>query len=80
MNITETFYPKGRKQWRQWLEANHKTASEIWLIYFKKHTRKPTVRYNEAVEEALCFGWINDAKKEETRQQRIAKMINMMIK
>lgn len=50
---------KNRNEWRTWLELNHKTEMEIWLGYYKKHTGKPSVRYDEAVEEALCFGWID---------------------
>lgn len=50
---------KDRNEWREWLELNHKTESEIWLGYYKRHTGKPTVTYAEAVEEALCFGWID---------------------
>lgn len=61
--ITETFYPKTRQQWRKWLEKNHSTKSEIWLIYYKKATSKPTITYEEAVQEALCFGWIDGIEK-----------------
>ncbi|MFH1393705.1 MAG: YdeI/OmpD-associated family protein [Candidatus Micrarchaeota archaeon] len=50
---------KDREQWRSWLEKNHSSKKEIWLIYFKKHTKKKSVSYNEAVEEAICFGWID---------------------
>ncbi|MFC2152898.1 YdeI family protein [Bacteroidota bacterium] len=55
----ETIYCKNRDEWRAWLETNHALTNEIWLIYYKKHTKKSTVVYNEAVEEALCFGWID---------------------
>jgi len=48
-----------REEWRAWLERHHATESEIWLVYVKKHTGKPSVSYAEAVEEALCFGWID---------------------
>jgi len=48
-----------RDDWRVWLTANYDTATELWLVLYKKHTSKPTVSYNEAVEEALCFGWID---------------------
>jgi len=48
-----------RKDWRLWLSENHHKEKEIWLIYYKKHTGKPRVPYNDAVEEALCFGWID---------------------
>ena len=48
-----------RKDWRLWLSENHHKEKEIWLIYHKKHTGKPRVSYDDAVEEALCFGWID---------------------
>ena len=63
MEITETFYAKNRKEWRAWLEKNHDKKKEIWLIYYKKHTGKPNVSYDESVEEALCFGWIDGILK-----------------
>jgi uncharacterized protein YdeI (YjbR/CyaY-like superfamily) len=58
---TKTFYAKSRKDWRKWLEKNHASKKTVWLIIFKKQSNVPTVSYPEAVEEALCFGWI-DAK------------------
>lgn len=48
-----------RDEWRAWLEANHDQASEVWLAYYKKDSGKPSVTYDEAVEEAICFGWID---------------------
>jgi uncharacterized protein YdeI (YjbR/CyaY-like superfamily) len=48
-----------RAGWRAWLKKHHKTDTEVWLIYHKRHTGKPRVSYNDAVEEALCFGWID---------------------
>ena len=63
MRITETKYFKSRKEWRKWLEKNHDKKKEIWLIYYKKHTGKPTIPYDDAVEEALCFGWIDSTLK-----------------
>lgn len=48
-----------RSEWRAWLKRNHKSKTDIWLVYPKKHTGKPRVAYNDAVEEALCFGWID---------------------
>lgn len=59
MKITETLYLTNREDWRVWLKRNHKKKKEIWLIYYKKHTGKPRIHYGEAVEEALCFGWID---------------------
>lgn len=52
-------YVKNRDEWRKWLEENHSIAKGIWLIYYKKLSGKPRIPYSEAVEEALCFGWID---------------------
>jgi uncharacterized protein YdeI (YjbR/CyaY-like superfamily) len=51
------------KAWRKWLERNHATASEVWLVFSRKHTCRACVGYEEAVQEALCFGWIDGIKK-----------------
>lgn len=51
--------PRSRRAWRAWLEKNHASSSGIWLVYAKKHTGIPSLTYNDAVEEALCFGWID---------------------
>jgi uncharacterized protein YdeI (YjbR/CyaY-like superfamily) len=53
------FQPKSRAAWRAWLEKNHASSSGIWLVYAKKHTGIPSLTYADAVEEALCFGWID---------------------
>jgi len=52
-----------RGEWRAWLMENHASETEVWLVYFKKHTGKPSVTYIESVKEALCFGWIDGTKK-----------------
>ena len=57
------FTPKSRKQWRDWLAKNHAVAIEVWLVFYKKHTGKPTLSYNDSVEEALCYGWIDGIRK-----------------
>jgi uncharacterized protein YdeI (YjbR/CyaY-like superfamily) len=49
--------------WRRWLQRNHASAREVWLIFSRKHTGRACVGYDEAVEEALCFGWIDGIKK-----------------
>ncbi|HEY9462150.1 MAG TPA: YdeI/OmpD-associated family protein [Vicinamibacterales bacterium] len=54
-----TLQPRSRKAWRAWLEKNHASSSGIWVVYAKKHTGLDSVTYVEAVEEALCFGWID---------------------
>jgi uncharacterized protein YdeI (YjbR/CyaY-like superfamily) len=48
-----------REEWRKWLENNHSASEGIWLAYFKKSSGKPRIPYRDAVEEALCFGWID---------------------
>lgn len=53
------FYARSRAEWRAWLADNHRTAPGVWLISSKKSTGQPRVEYDEAVEEALCFGWID---------------------
>jgi uncharacterized protein YdeI (YjbR/CyaY-like superfamily) len=57
--ITETFFAPDRAAWRAWLTANHARASEIWLVFLKKHVDEPCVTLDEAMEEALCFGWVD---------------------
>jgi len=59
MEIGEVFYPAARSEWRGWLEANHRSASEIWVRRFKKDAGEPTISYDDLVEECLCFGWID---------------------
>ncbi len=63
MEITKTLYVINSKDWRTWLKANYKKEKEIWLIYYKKDSGKPRIPYNDAVEEALCFGWIDSTTK-----------------
>lgn len=58
----ETFYPKSRTHWRNWLKKNHLKKDSIWLICYKKKTDMPTVGWSEAVDEALCFGWIDSQR------------------
>ena len=59
MALMRTFYAEDRAEWRAWLETNHTLETEIWLLFYKRHTGKPRVAYPDAVEEALCFGWID---------------------
>lgn len=55
----EQYYAPDRQTWRTWLEANHATSAGIWLVYYKQGSGKPRVAYADAVEEALCFGWVD---------------------
>lgn len=60
---TKTFYPKSQKDWRRWLEQNHLVKQSVWLVLYKKESKKPTIAWGEAVDEALCFGWIDSKRK-----------------
>lgn len=59
----ETFCPSSRQEWRQWLQENHHSKPSIWLIQYKVKSGKPTISWSEAVDEALCFGWIDSIRK-----------------
>lgn len=63
MQEMKMFQAKNRQEWRDWLALYHQKETEIWLVYYKKHTKKESVSYIESVEEALCFGWIDGTKK-----------------
>jgi uncharacterized protein YdeI (YjbR/CyaY-like superfamily) len=65
-------YVTNREQWRNWLREHHGGEGGVWLVFYKKETRKPTIGYEDAVEEALCFGWIDSIIKkiDETKYVR----------
>lgn len=75
MSKINTLYVTERKEWRYWLNKNFDKEDEIWLIYPHKSSGKPRIRYNDAVEEALCFGWIDSTGKtfdKESMMQRFS--------
>ena len=59
----ETFCPTSRHDWREWLKENHSSKQSVWLVYYKKKSNIPSVTYTDAVDEALCFGWIDSTRK-----------------
>ncbi len=63
MEIGETLYVTSPAEFRKWLRANHRVKKEIWLVQYKKAAKKPSIKYLEAVEEAICFGWIDGFEK-----------------
>lgn len=67
----ETYYPKTKQQWRKWLLKNHIQKDAVWLIMYKQSADKPTVTWSEAVDEALCFGWIDSIKKKLDEERSI---------
>lgn len=59
----ESFSPTSREDWRLWLEANHASTQAIWLIYYKRKSTTQTISYSEALDDALCYGWIDSTLK-----------------
>ena len=70
--VTEIFYTPDRSKWRSWLSENFETAKDIWFVFPTKGSGEPALSYNGAVEEALCFGWIDSTAKrlDDTHQIR----------
>lgn len=58
-DTVEHFYAKDRRAWRLWLSKYHRRGEPVWLVYFKKDSGTPSITYAEAVEEALCYGWVD---------------------
>lgn len=63
MKLGKTLYVTNRKDWRSWLKKNHNKEKEIWLVYYNKQSGITRIPYNDAVEEALCYGWIDSTVK-----------------
>ena len=63
MEVGETLLVTSREEWREWLDQHHRDYKEIWLVNYKKTSGKMGISYEESVEEALCFGWIDGAFK-----------------
>jgi len=63
LDKADLLYVTNGTEWRDWLKKHCKSQREVWLVYYKKHTGKPRISYNDAVEEALCFGWIDSTVK-----------------
>jgi uncharacterized protein YdeI (YjbR/CyaY-like superfamily) len=66
-------HPKSRAEWRSWLESNHSTEREVWLRYEKQHTGRRALTWPEAVQEAICFGWIDTTVKRESDESYIQR-------
>ncbi|UTW64751.1 YdeI/OmpD-associated family protein [bacterium SCSIO 12741] len=59
----ETYCPTSREDWRQWLAKNHQSQQSIWVIFYKTSSGMPSLSWSEAVDEALCYGWIDSTKR-----------------
>ena len=70
VDLGETLDVSTAAEWRNWLEANHASESEVWLVYHAKSSSVPSITYNDAVDEALCFGWIDSTVKKLTPDSR----------
>ncbi len=75
-NEINTFYARTLKEWREWLEKNHHSENSVWLILYHKDSGKASIYYDESVEEAICFGWIDSIahkRDDESKYQFFAK-------
>jgi uncharacterized protein YdeI (YjbR/CyaY-like superfamily) len=63
MDKSKTLHVTSRDEWHAWLAGHYASETEVWLIYYKRHTRRARIAYEDAVEEALCFGWIDSIIK-----------------
>jgi len=63
MNNIENYCPSDKQDWRKWLELNHNKKEAVWLIFYKKKSSNHNLSWSDAVDEALCFGWIDSTKK-----------------
>ena len=73
MQITKTLLIKTRSEWRSWLRKNYKSEKEIWLVFYNKASGKPRIPYDDAVEEALCFGWIDSIVKKTEKDSHVQR-------
>ncbi|HSM26388.1 MAG TPA: YdeI/OmpD-associated family protein [Anaerolineaceae bacterium] len=69
----EELYFESLTDWHAWLQENHDKSTGIWLVFYKKESGKPTLSYEEAVEEALCFGWIDSVIKKINEESYVRK-------
>ena len=76
MKETEIFHPANSAEWRKWLSKNHRSKQSVWLVFYSKASGKPSLTWSEAVDVALCYGWIDSRKiriDEETSHQFFSK-------
>jgi uncharacterized protein YdeI (YjbR/CyaY-like superfamily) len=71
-------YFKKYNDWREWLKNNHDKEKGAWLVFYKKETGKPTLSYDDALDEALCFGWIDSIIKNLDEAKYLRKFTQRM--
>jgi len=64
MRDVEEYCPESKEEWREWLELNHDEKSAVWVVFYKKKSLDHNLSWSDAVDVALCFGWINSTKKQ----------------
>ena len=72
-DLDNALFFQNKEGWRKWLEKNHSIFKEIWLIHYKKSSKKKNITHFEAVEEALCFGWIDSTLKKLDEERYILR-------
>ena len=72
----KTFVAQTADQWRKWLDEHHDSESEVWLIFYKLHTGVGSIAYLDALDEALCFGWVDSLVKR-LDESRYARKFNL---
>ncbi|MBN1925263.1 MAG: YdeI/OmpD-associated family protein [Prolixibacteraceae bacterium] len=75
MKEADHLYFSERKEWKSWLQQYYNDSKGIWLVFYKKETGKPTMEYDDAVEEALCFGWIDGIIKKLDNERYVRKFM-----
>lgn len=73
MEVDKITWFKTRNDFRKWLQKNYKQKDYLWLGFYKRHTKKPGIAYEEAVEEALCYGWIDGILKRIDDQKHVIR-------
>ena len=63
MEETEIYCPANQQEWRKWLEKNHQQKNSVWLVIHKKNTANTNLSWSQAVDHALCYGWIDSTKR-----------------
>jgi uncharacterized protein YdeI (YjbR/CyaY-like superfamily) len=71
--VTDGIYFASPDEFRAWLEEHHERATEVWIGYWKKHTGKPSLTWSQAVDEALCFGWIDGVLRRVDEERHIQR-------
>ena len=75
MSEIKRIHPDSQENWRKWLEENHSKEKEVYLIHYKKHTSKRAMSSQEAMDEAICFGWIDTTMKRLDKDRYMQKFV-----